>query len=82
MLSMSTELFVYHTIHSYTGYGKGVIDGHFTKIMNILCAYVGAGFCVFTPVHLVYLLNYNGGEYNCIVKFIKQNLINIDALIA
>ena len=39
----------YYWIHTETRSGKFIINGHFTKMMNILRAYVDAGFNVWNP---------------------------------
>ena len=82
MLSISTGIFVSRCIQTETGSGKCMINGHFAKMMNIVHAYVDAGFNVCTPSQLACALNYNDGGYNCIVEVIKHDHIDLNALIA
>ena len=62
--------------------GKGIIDGYFMMMMNIVRAYVDADFKLCTPLHLVCTLNYNSGGYNCIVEVIQHDHVHINSLIA
>ena len=57
MLRISTGLFLSCYIYIDTEYGKGVVDGHFVKMMKIVRAYVDAVFNVCTPTQLGYKLN-------------------------
>ena len=82
MLGKSTGLFVLRYINIETGTGKGMIDGNFAMMMKIVRAYVDMGFNICTPSQLVYTLNSNGGEYNCISEVIKHDHIHLNALIS
>ena len=61
ILVISTGLFVYCCIHTYTGSGEIIFNGCFATIMKISRAEIDTGFNVCILPQMVCALNYNGG---------------------